>query len=114
MPLAFWLGVSADGGRGIAWGWLIGYPVLTFVSALWALPVIGVRMGQLGRAVLPPVLAGTAMTLVVMLMNRIALDLPPLPRLALLVAAGGATYGLWLAAFARDRLLELRSLAQRG
>ncbi len=114
MPLAFWLGVSADGGRGIAWGWLIGYPVLTFISALWALPVIGVRMVQLGRAILPPVLAGAAMALVVVLLDRMVADLPPLPRLAALIAAGGATYGLWLAAFARDRLLELRLLAKRG
>ena len=114
MPLAFWLGVQTDGGRGIAWGWLVGYPVLTFVSALWALPVIGVRMAQLGRAVLPPVIAGAAMALVVVLLDRVAVNLPPLPRLALLVGAGGATYALWLITFARDRLMELRSLAQRG
>lgn len=114
MPLAFWLGVSANGGRGIAWGWLIGYPVLTFVSALWALPVIGVKMAQLGRAVLPPVMAGAAMALVVVLLDRMVADWPPLPRLALLIAAGGATYGLWLLAFARDRMLELRMLAKRG
>ena len=83
------------------------------LSAAWTLPVIGITARALNEALLPPVLAGTAMALGVVLLDR---TLPPLPeaaRLALLVACGGAIYGLWLLRFARGRLAELVDAARK-
>lgn len=111
MPLAFAVGVRF-GLTGLALAWLLGYPVLTAVAAVWSLPVIGVRAGELRDALLAPVLATTAMGLAVLALD---LALPPLGsealRLVLLVVAGAAIYAGWLRAFARERLDELLRLA---
>jgi hypothetical protein len=92
---------------GIAAAWLVAWPVLTVLSAAWSLPVIGLSTRDLADALLPPVLAGTAMGLGVVLTDRLLPAMPELLRLSLLVAAGAAIYGLWLLRFARGRLDEL-------
>ncbi|WP_088307050.1 lipopolysaccharide biosynthesis protein [Novosphingobium sp. B 225] len=113
MPLAFYLGVRWGGAEGIAAGWLLGYPIITFVTALWAMPVLGVTMARLGQSLLPTVLAGSAMAMVVTLVDQAAHGLHPAARLLVLVAAGGATYGLWLLGFARERLAEAWALVRK-
>ena len=112
MPACYLVGVNY-GPIGIASAWLVAWPLLTVLSAAWTLPVIGITARALNEALLPPVLAGTAMALGVVLLDR---TLPPLPeaaRLALLVACGGAIYGLWLLRFARGRLAELVDAARK-
>ncbi|NBW76861.1 MAG: lipopolysaccharide biosynthesis protein [Sphingomonadaceae bacterium] len=114
MPLAFLIGVTLDGARGIALAWLVAYPLLTAISAHWSLPVIGLRKRALAGAVLPPVLAGVAMGLAVVTLER-ATDQLGLPlRLVTLVAAGGLIYGLWLVCFARERVSEVLGLLRRS
>ena len=114
MLLAFLAGIRW-GAPGIAAAWLAGYPALTAITAAWSLPAIGVRARDLGRAILPPVLAGVAMALAVTVTDSLAAGLPDLPRLVLLVATGGAVYLGWLTAFARPRLAEmLEMLRHRG
>ncbi|MBK6802016.1 lipopolysaccharide biosynthesis protein [Novosphingobium sp.] len=112
MPVCYLVGVN-HGPIGIAIAWLVAWPVLTLLSAVWTLPVIGLSPRALGEGLLPPILAGTAMGLGVMLLDRLLPALPQALRLALLVAAGGAIYGLWLLRFARGRLDELLALALR-
>lgn len=114
MPLAFLAGVTLDGARGISCAWLVAYPLLTAVSAHWSLPVIGLRKRELAAAMLPPVLAGTVMGLVVVLLDGLFLQDRLWLRLGVLVATGGAVYGLWLACFARDRVAEVLGLLRRG
>ena len=113
MLLAFLAGVRW-GAPGIAAAWLVGYPALTAITAAWSLPAIGVRARELAQAVLPPVLAGIAMALAVTLLDRIVADLPALPRLALLVAGGGAVYLGWLTTFARPRMAEMLAMLRRS
>jgi O-antigen/teichoic acid export membrane protein len=111
MPLAFLVGVLTMGAKGIAIGWLLGYPVLTAVSAVWSLPAIGVSLRQLIQALAAPVLAGLAMALALTIAGQLlAEELSPLPRLAVLGTAGALIYGGWLACFARERLNEVVSL----
>ena len=112
MGLAF-LGGVRWGAPGIAAAWLVGYPALTAITAAWSLSAIGVRGRDLGRAILPPVLAGVAMALAVTMADRLAEGLPALPRLLLLVTTGGAVYLGWLAAFARPRLAEMIEMLRR-
>ena len=76
--------------------------------------MIGVRWRELADAVSPPVLAGAAMALVVVLAGRVTGAVPVLPRLALLCALGGATYFAWLLIFARGRIAEAAALIRRG
>lgn len=109
MPLSYLAGVQW-GVVGLAAAWLMSYPILTAVSAAWSLPVIGVKPGELIAALRPPVLAGLAMALGVLLLDSILAELPQIGRLAILVAAGGAIYGGWLLAFSRERLDEVIDL----
>lgn len=113
MPLAFYIGVRWGGGVGIAAAWLLGYPIVTAVTAWWSMPVLGLSLARLGEALAPPVIAGAAMALAVTLADHVMADLHPLPRLVLLAATGAATYGLWLLVFARGRLVEAWALLRR-
>lgn len=110
MPAAFLAGITLAGLPGVAWAWLLGYPLLTAITAAWSLPTIGVTARQLGSALGAPVLAGLAMTASVLLVDRMLPDLHVAVRLALLVAAGGAVYGGWLLLFARERIGEVLGL----
>ena len=112
VPLAFVVGIRW-GATGLAAAWLVAYPVVTAITAAWSLPAIGVRARELGQAILPPVLAGTAMALVVTLADRFAVGLPSLPRLLLLASVGAAIYLGWLASFARPRLAEMLDMVRR-
>ncbi|MBN8501947.1 MAG: oligosaccharide flippase family protein, partial [Sphingomonadales bacterium] len=109
MPAFYYIGVQY-GVLGLAAAWLASYPVLTAISAAWSLPVIGLKANDLIRALSAPVLAGIAMAVSVVLLDRAMPAMPDVARLALLVCAGGAIYGGWLLAFARDRLDEARNL----
>lgn len=111
LPVAFLIGVQW-GVTGIAWAWVAAYPALVAISATWVLPVLQVSLRDFIRALAPPVLAGVAMFLGVRLCDHLLPAMPTLARLAVLVAAGGAIYGLWLLVFARDRINELFELAR--
>jgi O-antigen/teichoic acid export membrane protein len=106
MPVVFLVGAQW-GIIGIAWAWLIAYPLLLAFAAVRSLPVIGIRTSELLRAVAPPVLAATAMAAVVMLVDRMLPALPQPMRLAALVATGGPIYCLWLGLFARETVRDL-------
>jgi len=114
MPLAFLLGVMLDGARGISFAWLVTYPLLTAISAHWSLPAIGLKKRELLGAVLPPALAGAAMGLAVVTLDGLIAQHNLWLRLGLLMAAGGAIYGLWLVCFARDRFSEVLGLLRRS
>lgn len=111
MPVVFLAGAQW-GIIGIAWAWLIAYPLLLVFAAVRSLPVVGVRAGELLRAVAPPVLAATAMAAVVMLVDRMLPALPEPIRLAVLVATGAPIYCLWLALFARETVRDLIELVR--
>lgn len=110
MPAAFLAGIHYAGVTGVAWAWLLGYPLLTAISAAWSLPVIGVRAAQLIEALRAPVLGGLAMGAGVALLDRALPDMAQALRLAALIAAGGIIYGGWLLAFSRERIGEVLSL----
>ncbi len=111
MPLTFLVG-ARWGIMGIAWAWLVAYPLLLAFSAARSLPVIGIRMIDLARAVAPAVLAATAMAAVVTLVDAMLPVLPQPLRLAVLVASGGPVYCLWLALFARPTVHDLIDLVR--
>lgn len=111
MPVAFLSGVLALGAKGIAIAWVLGYPLLTAISAHWSLRAISVTLRQLTQALAAPVLAGLAMGLAVTIGDKLLADaLAPLHRLAILGAGGALIYGGWLACFARERLSEVLGL----
>jgi O-antigen/teichoic acid export membrane protein len=110
MPLCYLAGAQY-GAIGVAAAWLVAWPLLTAIVAAWSIPVLNLRAAQLREALLPPVLAGAGMGLAVVALDRALPAMPEALRLVLLVAAGGAVYGGWLLAFARERLDEIAGLA---
>ncbi|MBJ7499185.1 MAG: lipopolysaccharide biosynthesis protein [Sphingopyxis sp.] len=111
MPVIFLIG-ARWGIAGIAWAWLVAYPLLLAFSAARSLPVIGIRAIDLVRAVAPPVLAAAIMGGAVTLADRMLPAMPEPVRLALLVATGGLVYCLWLVAFARATMRDLIALVR--
>ena len=113
LPSAFIAGVQW-GVTGLAAAWIVGYPVLVGLAAIWVLPILRVSARELLEALAPPVIAGLVMYGAVRLVAAsLPQDLSPLLALALLVAAGGATYGGFLLIFARGRLVEVLDLVRR-
>lgn len=106
MPAAFLIGAQW-GISGIAWSWLIAYPLLLAFSVKRSLPVIGIRASTFLWSTMPPVLAAGVMLLAVTLVSHILPAMPLAARLAALVATGGLTYCLWLLLFARDTVRDL-------
>ncbi len=113
LPIGFYAGIQW-GVIGLAAAWVISYPILMCLAAIWVLPIIGVKPRELIRAVTPPVIAGTIMYGMV---EGLALTLPtslsPIVTLAVLVVAGGAVYSGFMLIFARERIVEVVNLARR-
>ncbi|PAX06940.1 lipopolysaccharide biosynthesis protein [Sphingomonas lenta] len=98
---------------GLAASWAIVFPLLLAIGLHRVLPLLELSRRALFRVVAPPTAAALAMAAVVVLADRFAADLPAPVRLLLLVGLGGAVYGGWMLAFARDALGKLWSLARR-
>lgn len=112
LPIAFLIGVQW-GATGIAVAWIAGYLPLVAISMRWVLPVLKISLRDFLGALVPPVLAGTAMFVGVKLVDSVLPEMPSIARLAALVATGGAIYGGCLFAFARERIVEVVDLARR-
>ena len=111
MPVVFLVGAQW-GIVGIAWAWMVAYPLLLGFAAVRSLPIIGIRSIDLLRAVAPPVLAAAVMAAAVMLFDRMLPAMPQLLRLGVLVATGGPIYCLWLFLFARETVRDLIALVR--
>ena len=98
---------------GLAWSWLAAYPVYLAVSTWRSLPVIGARVRDLADAIAPAACAAIGMAVVVTLADRSLPPLAPPARLAVLVGIGVATYGAWLALFARGTVRELIAVVRK-
>jgi O-antigen/teichoic acid export membrane protein len=112
LGFAFLIGVRW-GPVGLGWSWIAAYPLYLLASSRRSLPVIGASGRDLVGAIAPSACAAIGMALVVTLVDRLLPALPPPPRLAALVAVGAATYGAWLALFARGTIRELIALVRK-
>ena len=109
MPIVYIYAVQY-GSVGLAWGWLIAFPLLLAVTIYQAKPHIGFTMGGLFAAVLPGLSAALAMGALVWQIDRMLPPLPALPQLVILVATGGLAYTgiLWFGA--RQTFMEVVNL----
>jgi hypothetical protein len=101
------------GNHGMAAAWLFGFPILTAVTAVSSMKVIGVSPSDLGRALKPGLLASVFMALMVAGLDRLLPPMTPHPRLALLVVAGFALYAGSLFLFARTLVDDVARLILR-
>jgi O-antigen/teichoic acid export membrane protein len=112
MPIAFGVGIFW-GATGLAYAWLLGFPVLTLVTIRIAGAPVGVKIRDIATASTPAITLSAAMALFVLAIDA---TLPPLPapaHLAILVCAGAASFAILLALFARSSLTEMLALILR-
>jgi hypothetical protein len=112
MPPAFLFGLQW-GATGLAYAWLLAFPLLPLFTFLQARAKLGIDASRLAAAVAPGLLASLAMALAVFGLGRALSGLAPWQRLGLEVAFGGVCYAGLLLVFARDALRELVGLTER-
>lgn len=113
MPIAFLIG-SRFGAMGLAWAWLLAYPLVTLATAGIATRPVGLSGGDLLRAVAPGILCSAAMALILLVCRPLLpTDMHPAVRLAALVATGGLAFLALVLVFARAPLNDLIALVLR-
>lgn len=109
LPVSFGVGI-AWGITGLSVAWMAGMALLTLVTAIRSMPVIGTKWRTLGAAIAPGLLASLAMGIVVVGVDSQLPVLSPLPHLLVLAGIGAATYAAMLWMFARNTVAEAWAL----
>jgi O-antigen/teichoic acid export membrane protein len=91
-PCAFLFGIS-DGPMGLVHAWWFAAPTLLVATLALTLPAVGVRLVDLLKELLPPLVACALMAGCVYLAKPLVADLAAPIRLLVLVPIGGLTYG---------------------
>lgn len=117
MPTVYLYAVQY-GSTGLAWGWLVAFPILLAFTIYQARPHVGFTIGGLVGAVLPGLGAALIMGAVVWLADRYLVmwiwhEIPALLHLALLTSLGAAIYGALLWFGARGTFMEVVDLVVR-
>ena len=113
MPVAFLFAVQW-GTTGLAWAWVLAFPLVPLAAFLQARGPLGLTAGSMAAAIGPGILASGSMALVVALASHALGGMSSLQRLPLLVALGGASYLAILCAVSRQTLREIAGLIMRS
>jgi len=112
-PPAFVVGCQW-GIEGVAYAWLIGYPVVFAINALIASRRGGLDFGALMLAPIRPMVAGVIMMAAVAAVRLVLpAGLPSIGYLALLAAVGALTYCVVLFSLFRNLAMEMLRVAYR-
>jgi O-antigen/teichoic acid export membrane protein len=111
MPPLFFIGGKLAGPAGVAWGWIIGYPLIMIPPYRAVFSVTGVSIRDYFNALWPATLASMAMAAGVL---GIVAILPPsltqFQSLAIKSAVGALIYGTIMLSLQRNRLKLLREM----
>lgn len=110
-PLAFFIGANWWGLLGLSVAWALVSPLVFLQAMMRGLPVIGLRMSQLGLAMLPAVGASFVMYCAVALVREIFLvEQSGALRLCVLIAVGALAYCVVSFGVNRKGTLEVLNL----
>jgi O-antigen/teichoic acid export membrane protein len=112
MSLSFWVGVQY-GLMGLAYAWVAGMPVLTAATFWMSKGHLQLSAGELLQAIMPGLLAASAMALIVFWAGTVLPQMHVAARLIVLLALGAGSYGAILFALAKPTLIELFQLIVR-
>ena len=112
MPVTFLIGIQF-GIYGLAWGWVIAFPLLTIFTYSQSHRHIGINGWEIAKAVWPGLSASVAMAAIVYLADQMLPGMIVYARLALLVAIGGLAYLALLYILAKPTLIEVIQLIVR-
>ena len=107
LPIAFYAGAQ-QGLPGVAWSWVIAFPVVNLPAFLVAFGTIRIGLAAWVSAIWPALAACLAMSASVLALRGVTLGALPDPaEAALSVAAGGLVYAAVLGLFFRRRVLAV-------
>lgn len=112
MPAAFLVGIRW-GGIGLAWAWVLAFPLVPLAAFLQARRPLGLTARGMAAALAPGLAASAAMALAVEAAEFALAGLAGWQRLPLLVALGGASYLGLLRIASPQTLSEVIALAAR-
>lgn len=117
MPLVYLVAIRF-GATGLAWGWLVSFPLLLAFTIYQSRTHIGFGASQLIAAILPGLGAAAAMAALVWLLDRYLLEtvlphLAPIFHLLLLAGAGALIYAALLWFGSRNTAMEVINLVVR-
>lgn len=117
MPAVYLFAVQY-GAHGLAWGWLVAFPILLAFTIYQARPHIGFGISGLLASVVPGLVAATIMAALVWAADQILLtqlwsDIPAPLHLVALVTVGGLAYTALLWFGARQTFMEVVNLLVR-
>lgn len=98
------------GATGLAWAWVVAFPAVPLVTFVKARPHLGITAQGLLRALLPALLASTAMAGLVYMLGKGLAGRPVFVALPAQVAFGGLCYAAILWVFCRSTLNGLLSM----
>jgi teichuronic acid exporter len=112
LPVSFYVG-SRWGIVGIAWGWVVAYPIVVIPLYRKTFSSIGMRTGEYIQALRPALDATIIMATTVLLFKHAIPASQPLPlRLALEIAVGIISYAGTLLVFHRHRVSAFVNIAR--
>lgn len=121
MPLVYLMAIRF-GPTGLAWGWLVSFPLLLAFTVYQSRTHIGFGLGQLIAAIAPGLAAASVMAAIVWSFDRYLLEtlvsatglhLGPLPHLLLLAGLGALVYAALLWFGSRRTAMEVVNLVVR-
>ncbi|MGB5724960.1 MAG: oligosaccharide flippase family protein, partial [Parasphingorhabdus sp.] len=112
MPITFLIAIQY-GVYGLAWGWVIAFPLLTIFTYMQSRRHIGINAWEIGKAVWPGLSASIVMAAIVYLVDQLLPEMIVYARLAVLIATGGLAYVGLLYILARPTLIEVIELIFR-
>jgi teichuronic acid exporter len=105
LPIAFYIGAQ-QGLPGVAWAWVIAFPLVNVPAFMMAFRTIGIGIGPWVNAIWPALSACLMMYGAVFVLRRVLPDAMPAPlHAAFSVSAGALVYAAMLWAFFRVRVL---------
>jgi O-antigen/teichoic acid export membrane protein len=113
MPICFYIG-SRWGPVGVAYGWIVGYPVVAIPRYRRAFNKIGMSVAEYLGAI-RPALGGSVALIAALIAAKLLFPLSwrPVTRLSLEIPLGAAAYLLFLFAVHADRLRSFLNLYRR-
>jgi teichuronic acid exporter len=113
MPLSFWIG-SHWGLRGIAFGWVFGYPIIALAEYWKTMKTIQMGVADYFKALRPALDGSIAMALMVGTLQRMLPSFSPWIRLLIEITGGGVAYIGTVMLLHHERATHFLSIAMRS
>lgn len=114
LPPMFFIGGKLAGPAGVAWAWIIGYPLVMIPPYRAVFQVTGLTLGQYLSALWPATLSSLGMAAAVLGITEFLPEAMGSPeRLIVKSAIGAVTYGCFMLGLQRERLRVLVTMVRQ-